>query len=39
MRKKKYAEAILEFNKVLKYDSSNIGALELIKEANEKMAK
>ncbi len=39
MRKKKYAEAILEFNKVLKYDSSNIGALELIKEANEKLAK
>ena len=39
MRKKKYAEAILEFNKVLKYDSSNIGALELIKEANEKMAR
>ncbi len=37
MRKKKYAEAILEFNKVLKYDSSNIGALELIKEANEKL--
>jgi len=39
MRQKKYAEAILEFNKVLKYDSSNIGALELIKEANEKLAK
>jgi len=39
MRKKKYAEAILEFNKVLKYDSSNIGALELIKEANEKLTK
>jgi hypothetical protein len=38
MRKKKYAEAILEFNKVLKYDSSNIGALELIKEANEKLS-
>jgi len=37
MRKKKYAEAILEFNKVLKHDSSNIGALELIKEANEKL--
>lgn len=37
MRQKKYAEAILEFNKVLKYDSSNIGALELIKEANEKL--
>jgi len=39
MRQKKYAEAILEFNKVLKYDSSNIGALELIKEANEKLTK
>jgi len=37
MREKKYPEAILEFNKVLKYDSANIEAMELLREANEKL--
>ena len=39
MREKRYAEAILEFNKVLKYDSTNIEALELIKQANERLSR
>jgi len=38
MREGKYPEAILEFNKALQYDSSNIEALELIREANEKLS-
>jgi hypothetical protein len=38
MREEKYPEAILEFNKALKYDSSNMGALELIRQANEKLS-
>ena len=38
MREGKYPEAILEFNKALQYDSTNVEALELIREANEKLS-